>query len=300
MNTRMIINLTIAAALVSVLASCAPSASNPSSQSFSSTDEASNSNIIGGVSSSLSYEKQNGIVGLLRITQDSSGQQSTAICTGSLIQKNIVVTAAHCITLQPGQQLVGALIFFGTDLDAIMSEMDRRDLSHVRVIDKAIRHEAYLRGTGTNNDIALVRIKDAAPSDFQLAQLAPASMARTLRKGSLVTLAGFGVSSYSVDPKTQQAQGSGEGLLRQIGGISVLSITPAAQEITLDQSKGSGACHGDSGGPAYFADPVSKKTYVIGVTSRGVGSVLCDRQVIYTGIMGYSQWIADNSKKILM
>lgn len=296
MNTRTIINITVAMTLVSIFTSCAPSSSE--NQSFSNADQNSSS-IIGGVSSSVDYQKESGIVGLLMVTENDQNQQGMSICTGSLIQKNVVLTAAHCITLSASEKLVAAIVFFGPDLDAIMSEMDRNDLSHVRAVTKAIRHENYLRGVGTNNDIALIKIQDEAPEGFKLAQLAPTTLSSSLKKGSLLTLAGFGVSSYKMNIMTRKPVGDGDGLLRRVGGMKVLSVTTTNQEMTLDQTKGKGACHGDSGGPAYLVDAKTKKNYLVGVTSRGDGTALCDKQVIYTNTIGYNQWIADNTKKIL-
>ena len=79
----------------------------------------------------------------------------------------------------------------------------------------------------------------------------------------------------------------------------MLSLTATGEEITLDQSQGRGACHGDSGGPAYVKDAVSGKNILVGVTSRGTNPQgLCDRQAIYTGVMGYAQWIANGVKEL--
>jgi secreted trypsin-like serine protease len=297
MNTRMIINTVAAITLVSLFVSCAPSTSNKDGQIA--TGDESQSNIIGGVNSSSDYQKQNGIVGLLLITQDRDGNQMSATCSGSLIAKNVVLTAAHCLTISADSEMMAALVFFDKNLDAIVDEVSNDDYSHVRAIDKVVRHEAYLQSRTTNNDIGLVRFDGQAPEGFQLAQMAPPEMIRSLRKGTSVTLAGFGVSKYVMNPATGRANGSGDGVLRQISGIKILSQTTTGEEITLDQSQGRGACHGDSGGPAYMLDSVSRKTLLVGVTSRGTDPQgLCNRQAIYTGVMGYTEWIANSLKKI--
>jgi secreted trypsin-like serine protease len=297
MSARIIINTAVAIAFVSFFASCAPSSSDHSAQNFGA--QTSGSNIIGGVDSSADYQKTNGIVGLLMIYQNSSGDQMSSVCTGSLIAQNVLVTAAHCLVKPSGVQLVAALVFFDKNLETIMNEVSQKDLTHVRNVNKAFRHEAYLQGRGTYNDIGLVRFEGTAPDGFQLAQLADAQTARTLRKGAAVTLAGFGVSKYQMDRKTGKPVGSGDGVLRSISGIKVLSLTSTGQEITLDQSLGRGACHGDSGGPAYIVDQVTRKTLLVGVTSRGTNPQgLCDRQAIYTSVMGYGQWITDGLQKM--
>ena len=113
-----------------------------------------------------------------------------------------------------------------------------------------------------------------------------------MKPGSSVTLAGFGVSDYKKDSQTGKFSGEGSGLLRQIDNIGVISLSASGQEMTFDQSKGSGACHGDSGGPAYFLEQATQKSLLVGVTSRGTDpSGLCNGQVIYTSVAGYTSWI---------
>lgn len=289
----------IGALFLGSLYSCAPGNSQDTGiNQIAENDQ--QSQIIGGTNADSTYQKKNGIVGLLMVMQDlRSGMQMNSICTGSLIAKNTVLTAAHCLFVRPGTKLIAALVFFDTNLQKVMSEISKNELKNVRSIDKVIRHESYLAGRGTNNDIGVIHFNGTHPDGFQIAQRAPAQWARTVRKGSTVTLAGFGVSNYKMDPVTGQPSGSGSGLLRQISGIRILNLTPTGEEITLDQTQGRGACHGDSGGPAYQFDSLTKKSYLIGVTSRGTQpDGLCDREAIYTGVAGYSAWIDTQLKKL--
>ncbi len=62
-------------------------------------------------------------------------------------------------------------------------------------------------------------------------------------------------------------------------------------EASLDQRRGTGACHGDSGGPAYLA---LEGGYALwGVTSRGLNDPNddCSQFAIYTKAMPYANWI---------
>lgn len=293
MKTGMI-KLVFALTVLVLLASCSPS-SKDSAQTFQAA-ETQSSSIIGGADSTAQFQKENGVLGILMIYENSLGQEGASTCTASAITRNIAVTAAHCLVLPKGAKLVVALAVLDTDFTKVIEEVNNNDLSNVRVITKAKRHENYLNGRGTNNDIGLIGFDEALPADFQVAQLADAQLARTLRKGTAVTLAGFGVDKYDLEknPTTGRlsAVGSGDGLLRQVDGIRVLSLTATGEEITLDQSQGRGACHGDSGGPAFIKDSVTGKNILVGVTSRGTEARgLCNREAIYTGIMGYSQWI---------
>ncbi len=65
-------------------------------------------------------------------------------------------------------------------------------------------------------------------------------------------------------------------------------------EVLFQQYKGSGACHGDSGGPAYTKD-LSGHLVVFGVTSRSAtaeGGSTCLEGSVYTNTAAYNDFIA--------
>ena len=67
----------------------------------------------------------------------------------------------------------------------------------------------------------------------------------------------------------------------------------------LDQSHGHGACHGDSGGPAYIQK--NGKMILAGVTNRSYPSSAsddCAHQVVYTKVHAYESWIKKNKQKL--
>ena len=103
--------------------------------------------------------------------------------------------------------------------------------------------------------------------------------------GEKIELAGYGISDAS--------DNIGAGILRK---TSVIVLNPkfSSTEIELDQSHGGGACHGDSGGPAYLM--IKKHPYLFGITSRGEGQ--CDREVIYTKIAAYQKWFTQAVRRL--
>ena len=266
MKTGMIIKIAAVLSGASFIVSCSSGSSNQSAQTFQSGTAAP---IIGGSNSTLDYQKQNGIVGVLMIYQDQMGQQMSAGCTSSLITKNVVVTAAHCLVAPKGAKLVQAVVYFSNDLSTVMDEISNGNKSNVRPIDKVLRHEAYLQSEQSNNDIGLIHFAGTTPEGFQLATRATHESAAAMKPGSSVTLAGFGVSDYKKDSKTGKLSGEGSGFLRQIDNIEVVSFSASGEEMTFDQSKGSGACHGDSGGPAYFLVQATQKPRLVTPTSSG-------------------------------
>ncbi|MBO9665372.1 MAG: trypsin-like serine protease [Bdellovibrio sp.] len=141
-----------------------------------------------------------------------------------------------------------------------------------------------------NNDIALFKIDGDLPAGFKPAEMLTDDT--LLKPGTAVTLAGYGTTSVKktpVDPAKfpdlDEAIASGkvscnyakttcfiirnqnENILKK----TMVQVTQnfGATEVILDQSQGKGACHGDSGGPAFLN--VRGVEYLWGVTSRGSG-----------------------------
>lgn len=290
--------------LLTFLASCAPESKDlPTYQNQSTTE---NSAIVGGVNATLDYQKANGIVGLTILMEDKFGQQGTATCTGTLIARNIVLTAAHCIA-EDGIKAIA--VIFATDDSKVTKD-------EVRYAVDGTIHQDFLKGVDQSsntdttawNDLAILKLSADAPVEFKTARLPASINDVNLLPKSKVTLSGFGITNAVVRRVVKDKKGnqrilelpsSGSGVLRKIDGILVKQMSADKKEIILDQSKSKGACHGDSGGPA-FVQTADGSTMQVGVTSRGTNKLgNCDESAIYTNVAAHLPWIAETSAKLV-
>ena len=287
-NNIKLMGLVLVAAFVT---NCAPTNNQDHVNSNYETQDT--SGIIGGSLATSQFQKENGIVQLKIISK-----QGQATCTGTLIARNVVMTAAHCVA-DPDLTNV-AVVFALTD----------KGLSEENVIfaSEALVHSDYIelkdpetmKDTDIWNDIALIKLSKDAPADFKLAQLPTKDTKVALLKGHQLTLSGYGITNAVVRREVKLANGKtrvlempskGAGTLRKVDQIVVTNVTSDQKEIFLDQTKLRGACHGDSGGPA-FIKLKNGSLLQVGVTSRGTEKLgNCNQGAIYTGVIGQVQWI---------
>ena len=288
MSARLFFNLIFAMTFIGLFVGCAPTKSDSQTQ----TANAQSSGILGGVDSTAAYQKENGVVGFYIFSKDAKENMSVAICSGSLIRHDVVLTAAHCLVVPEGNTFVSIMVFLGVDSKEIMDQVQNNDLANVRGVKNAILHERY-DGSGPN-DIALLLLTSEAPANYAIAQLPSSVPGLKVEKGSLLSFAGFGVSTYEISTKKNNV--GGDGRLRHVVGIPVLGLMSQNTEIVLDQSGGKAACHGDSGGPAYLQDPKTKKNVLVGITSRGEEP--CNSRIIYGSVAAFERWIDTNIPKL--
>lgn len=210
------------------------------------------------------------------ITTD--GKREQGICTGSLLRSNVVLTAAHCIPQGPAVKESSIYVVFGKDLR-------KQNQVKVRLVTDYVIHEKYgkanLNGED-DNDIALLKFSGELPEGYQLAELLQDEA--LVQPATKVTLAGYGFVW------TDGEESYSDNTLRRVD-VSVIENF-GNTEVVLDQSQGRGACHGDSGGPAFLE--VNGKQLVWGITSRGGGMDGvddCSYFSIYTRVKPHSEFI---------
>lgn len=198
-----------------------------------------------------------------------------SLCSGSIIAPDLVVTAGHCV----GPDKAGMKLMFTTDI--------RRPDSKVVNVAGFVRPKDFGRMINGEdmNDIALIRFEGGLPLGYHAAKLLMDE--GLLKNGEKVTLAGFGVSNGQAEQKPGAA---GAGVLRKVD-VTIAQAAYGRTEVVMDQTHGHGACHGDSGGPAFLKRGAN--FLLFGVTSRGtaVGAEECAGASIYTSIEAHQAFL---------
>lgn len=229
--------------------------------------------IIGGDSVESHDPIQSSIAALYSPSPDGKGG---SLCTASLIGSHLALTAAHCVSPDLGSKGAKSILIFGNDIHN--SGAPKRGVTAVK-INRNWKSQA---GRGMDQgDIALVKFEGNLPKGYHAIPIQKNE--RELKSGDSVVLAGYGISNAVTH--------SGAGKLRKTN-VKILDSRPGATEMILDQTHGHGACHGDSGGPAY----ISKKGKLVlaGVTNRGYppnGADNCAQGVVYTKVASLQNWI---------
>lgn len=247
-----------------LLSACSQSpGTNPEENSNNSVDSSTEELIIGGKQVTKKSEIAKTTVSLINTEQGT-------LCTGSILSDEVVITAAHCADGNPKNMQIS----FGPKSFGVAV----RPVSEYRVSPVwMVRHDQEKN----NGDIALIRFTGGVPESFHAVSVMKNS--HKLSDGESVTLAGFGISNG--------VTGAGSGKLRSVD-VKIDDAQYSATEVSIDQTKHKGACHGDSGGPA-FVQGNDGEILLWGVTSRGINDPLdhCAGDSIYTKISPYTRWI---------
>lgn len=231
--------------------------------------------------------QQTGIIGGQNVADGSNLSRNVVllinsltreVCSAALIGGNFAVTAAHCIDVDNPENMY---VFFAAKPN---KSTERRQVLKAKV---SPYWELRQNEDKNTSDIAVIKFDgNGLPKGYEPVKFLEDDS--VLQKGTTAIILGYGI-----DNATTQ---TGAGMLR----FTTLQISDpkfSPTELLLDQSKGTGACHGDSGGPAfvYLKNKQGVGNYYLwGITnhsSKDDVDNLCNKSVIYTNATLFITWM---------
>lgn len=205
--------------------------------------------------------------------------RTKSFCTGTLVSKDIIVTAAHCV--EPMTSGYQVQVSFGNETFSSKNEGELREIDRFYTYDMVnpiMGNPDAVRTINDLRDVAVIKLLTTAPK--WATPIAILGSEASLNVGQQVTVAGFGRME---EDKAAMAK------YLQVTQLDIRGV--GSKRIELDQTKGTGACWGDSGGPALIRT-TSNDLVVIGALSGATyGDQNCHSGTVYTSLAGYKEFI---------
>lgn len=296
---RPLLRSSVAVISLCVLAACS---SSDSGENLTANVEPSNCEItgnsygiVGGQVLGSGNELSSSTVLILNIDNN----KDVSICTGTLIDTDKVLTAAHCA---PPSARVTAIAF--TNNVGCVGSAPKRTLR--AVIDKAVNKD-YSHSNSiydATNDIAILKFKGSIPEGYKIRSLPSAGFSAA--PSDTLVMSGYGTTAEKAgDSGTLRfTKSSASNILGKSFFLARANRTVSVDKTIIVEQPRTGVCSGDSGG-ALYAKTKDGLT-LLGITSMGVDhkamkdsdARVCHGVAIYVDVRENLDWIREQSAKL--
>lgn len=201
----------------------------------------------------------------------SKNDEGEALCTGTILNDQTILTAAHCVEDNPVQ----IFVVFGPKIKSVKKD-------HLRAVDNFMQEPRWKSSHGAFGDLAIIHFNGGLPKGYEPVVLADKSL--KLSADQQVVMVGYGVSNA-----TEQ---SGSGTLRE---TKTTVIGNANHDQIATDGRISSVCFGDSGGPAFVEQNGQMVQWGV---AHSVINRQCDQTSVHTSVMNNLNWIESEMKKL--
>jgi secreted trypsin-like serine protease len=235
--------------------------------------------VIGGYDLEPNEFLTDSVVGIYVAAKDGGGATVHKICTGSIITKTAILTAAHCVQDAIKEE---TRLIFASDMAEVLQ---KKQTEKIRWVENWMIHPDYnVASQKDKSDLAVIRIKGEIPAGFKPAKVVKTDLAVMPEQD--IVVAGYGDNQFA------GGQWTGAGRLRA-AITKIVDLSASRKEVLIDQGDGKGACNGDSGGPLYFVsgERVALWGVVHKLSYKEDGQAMCNTASVATSIVPYANWI---------